>query len=111
MLTRTLAALAAIALTGATLAISTPVSAETIDDAVTVRFGDLDLSTRAGADKLDRRLVSAAREVCGWVPREMDLKADVIACRQRAVAKARSDLQIAMAGRAGGGRTVALRTN
>ena len=53
------AILAAAAL--AATAFAVPAAAETVE----VKYDDLDLSTRAGQDKLERRIESAARSACG----------------------------------------------
>jgi len=57
-----------------------------------VHTADLDLSTRAGREALDHRLVIAAHEVCGTAS-DVDLtgKNEVRACRADVLAKARSD--------------------
>ena len=47
---------------GAAAVFATPAAAQ---GAVSVKYDDLDLSTRAGQQKLDRRIDSAAREACG----------------------------------------------
>jgi UrcA family protein len=56
-----------------------------------VHTADLDLSTDAGRHQLDRRLVQAAREVCGTAS-DFDLegKNDVRACRSEVLAKVRA---------------------
>ncbi len=46
----------------------------------TVRFGDLDLSTAIGAEKLYERIAAAARVVCHGAP-----QAAVLECRTRAI--------------------------
>ena len=53
---------AAAALAGAATVFAAPAAAE---DSVGIKYSDLDLSTRAGQQKLDRRIDSAAREACG----------------------------------------------
>ena len=57
-----------------------------------VHTADLDLSTSAGREELDHRLVIAAHEVCGTAS-DVDLtgKNEVRACRADVLAKARSD--------------------
>ena len=57
-------AIAAATLTGALA--GTPAFAGSPGSAPTVRVvaGDLDLATRAGVDRLDRRLAAAIRQVC-----------------------------------------------
>ena len=54
------AILAAAALGAATVLV-VPAAAETVG----VKYSDLDLSTRAGQQKLERRIDSAARTACG----------------------------------------------
>jgi UrcA family protein len=110
MFNRTLSALAAVALTGATLAAGTSASAQGIEDSVKVRYGDLDLSSTSGAARFERRLRNAAKEVCGEETRDLLINEAVHACQARAMANARSDLQVAIATKAGS-RTVALRTD
>lgn len=54
-----------------------------------VRTADLDLSSPAGQQELDRRIVEAAREVCGTAS-DVDLegKNAVRDCRQQTIAQA-----------------------
>jgi UrcA family protein len=54
------AILAAAAL-GAAAVFAAPAAAETVG----VKYADLDLSTKAGQDQLERRIDSAARAACG----------------------------------------------
>lgn len=50
----------------AATAIAAPISAATDTSApVAVKYSDLDLSTKAGQEKLDRRIDDAARSACG----------------------------------------------
>lgn len=56
-----LALLAAAALAGA----GSASAAQSAQSSVTISYGDLDLSTRSGADALYARLSGAARLVCG----------------------------------------------
>ena len=57
------AILAAAAL-GAAAVFAAPAAAETTGS-VAIEYADLDLSTKAGQDRLDRRIDSAARSACG----------------------------------------------
>ena len=59
-----------------------------------VRTADLDLTSKAGRNALDHRLVTAAYEVCGSAS-DVDLagKNEVRACRADVLAKARADGQ------------------
>jgi UrcA family protein len=98
MFTRTLSALAALALTAGTLALSTPIHAAPADEQVNVRIGDLDLSSAAGAAALDRRVRVAARQICGWVPAtNLNLQRQVSDCQDSVVAGARGEIEIALA--------------
>jgi len=66
-----------------------------------VHTNDLDLSSKTGRKALDRRLVIAARDVCGAAA-DVDLagKNQVRACRTDVLAKARAESQ-QLADRAG----------
>lgn len=57
-----------------------------------VHTADLDLSTRAGRDTLDRRLITAAYDVCGTAS-DVDLagKNKIRQCRADVLAKARTE--------------------
>ena len=59
-----------------------------------VRTADLDLSTQSGQRQLDRRLLSAANEVCGEAS-DADLKGQNEAreCRKDVLAEARAQAQ------------------
>lgn len=48
---------------GAAAVFATPAAATA--PSVNVKYADLDLSTRAGQEKLERRIDSAARSICG----------------------------------------------
>jgi UrcA family protein len=62
---------------------------ETGAPSVVVKFNDLDLDTRQGAQALYRRLVSAAREVCpAEVESDLHRTAMVRECRDAALARA-----------------------
>jgi UrcA family protein len=64
-----------------------------------VRFGDLDLSTDAGAAALHARIQYAAQMVCGGEIDQRDLPAlgAARACRQIAMASAEPQVQMALA--------------
>lgn len=64
----------------------------------TVRFGDLDLATDAGATSLRTRIKYAARAVCGGEVDQRDLTAvrAAQACRQVAMASAEPQMQLAL---------------
>jgi UrcA family protein len=107
MLKQIVPVLGALAATAATLAFATPAVAQTEDRSVTVSFADLDPSRPADAVRLDHRLQSAARTVCG--PDEgKDLRARQQAanCERVALSRANSDVRLALRG--GGSKMVAL---
>lgn len=69
-----------------------PASAETIE----VSYADLNLSTKAGRNALDRRIHSAARKVCGYHALRMGTRT-VTADMQRCLAKAKDGAKQQMA--------------
>lgn len=78
-------------------AFADPASARNIS---VVRTADLNLSSAVGQRELDRRLVLAAREVCGNAS-DLDLigKNDVRECRNNVLAQARAKSGELVAGR------------
>ena len=97
MFTRTFSALAAVAFTAGTLALSTPVRAADADYQVSVRIGDLDLSSAAGAATLDRRVRAAARQICGWVPvSNLNMQRQVSDCQESVVSSAKQEIEFAL---------------
>lgn len=108
MFTRTLSALAAAGLTAITLAAATPLHAQAIDDQVSVKIADLDLSSADGAATFDRRVRAAARQICGWMPTtNLNLQRQVADCQAEVAASAKQELALARAG--GPGTRLALR--
>jgi UrcA family protein len=106
---KTLTLLGAAALAASALA--TPAAADTDEMSVVVSYAGLNLAKPADAALLDRRIKAAAQEICGE-PAILDLSltaANMKACQANAVARAKADLRLAMG--AGGGRTLAVRTN
>jgi UrcA family protein len=99
MFTRTISAIAAAGLTVATLALATPLEAAPLDEeSKVVRISDLDLSTDKGVAALNRRVRSAARDICGWNPRaDLALTSVLVECENRIVASARPDVELAIA--------------
>jgi len=57
-------AILAAAVLGAATVFAVPAAAETAES-VSVKYSDLDLSTSEGQARLERRITSAARTVCG----------------------------------------------
>jgi len=82
-------ALATAAVIKAVPAFAEPMPAQNVS---IVHTADLDLSSKAGRDALDHRLVTAAFEVCGTAS-EVDLagKNRVRACRADVLVKARAE--------------------
>ena len=82
-------ALATAALLKGVPAMAEPAQAQNV---TIVSTGDLDLSTTAGRAALDHRLVTAAKEVCGYAS-DVDLagKNEVRACRTKVLAEARAN--------------------
>ena len=76
----------------AMLSCAAPVLAQTSDavPSVSVRYGDLDVGSPAGAHLLLRRIEAAASTACGGAPdiRRLDQRASFEACRRSAVARA-----------------------
>lgn len=91
---QTLKIIAVSALATAAIIKAVPAFAEPMpEQGVTiVHTADLDLSSKAGRETLDHRLVNAAFEVCGTAS-EVDLtgKNKVRACRADVLAKARTE--------------------
>ena len=76
----------------ATLSCAAPVIAQTSDTvpSVSVRYGDLNIASRPGAQVLLKRIEAAANTACGGAPdvRQLDRLASFEACRRSAVARA-----------------------
>jgi len=83
-----ISAMAAAAAIKAVPALAEPTPAQNVS---IVQTGDLDLTTEAGRQALDHRLVVAAREVCGTAS-DVDLvgQNQARACRAEVLASARS---------------------
>ena len=82
---------------GAILALldSPSIAAPVEPPARSVSLGDLDLSTEAGRIRLDRRIVAAARNVCGraW-PMDPDAVAEMRRCRSETFARVAADPRV-----------------
>jgi UrcA family protein len=110
MFIRTISLLGALAATAATIALATPASAQQAEDRTVVSLAGLDLSSPADATRLDNRLRAAARKVCGPdQSKDRRIHQETIACEKSAIARATSDVQVALRGSSG--TTVALTTN
>jgi UrcA family protein len=97
----TFLALAALAATAAAPAIAQS------SDSVAVGYGDLNLSSPAGREALERRVGAAARQVCGeYQPLELKMIALSRACRARALAAGQAQFGQSLA--AGGAQSANL---
>ncbi|HET9638662.1 MAG TPA: UrcA family protein [Allosphingosinicella sp.] len=95
---RMLTALAAAALTTATVALAAPAQAAPADDVVSISLAGLDASDPADAVRIDRRIRTAASSLCGSdliQPTRMRVRA--AACEEAVTADARSAVQLAAA--------------
>jgi UrcA family protein len=95
----------------ATASAAGPAAPATADVArVVVQYGDLDLDTERGAAALQRRLVAAAREVCGSPqPRELKRHREARECMDAAIARAVDEVGSPRLARLHAGRSRALR--
>jgi UrcA family protein len=97
---------AACAVATLSLATATPAGATDIvvaPETVTVRvsYADLNLATVEGRARLDRRIASAARSICGSpFQNDLHMSALVSECRDDAIASARIPTQVASNDRA-----------
>jgi UrcA family protein len=89
-ITATAAMIATVISLGAAAA---PVRAET--PTAKVSYADLDLSNKADAAKLHRRIRYAAQEVCGDI--QGYNRFHVIECQHKAITNAEADVRVAMA--------------
>ncbi|MCU0759853.1 MAG: UrcA family protein [Steroidobacteraceae bacterium] len=77
---------------------------------VVVSYGDLNLDSERGVQQLQRRLVGAAREVCGRPePRDLRLAARARECADAAIARAVAEVGNARLARLNAGRSKSLR--
>jgi UrcA family protein len=98
---RTLSALAALAMAAGTVAFAAPARAASLEDSVTVSLDGLDLADPADARRLDRRIRSAARDLCGsQALQPVRLMQQAVACEKAAVAQAHGAVEMAAAKRA-----------
>ncbi|HEX8623016.1 MAG TPA: UrcA family protein [Allosphingosinicella sp.] len=99
---RTLSALAAAALTVGAFALTAPARAAPAEDTVTVSLHGLDPGDPADSDRIDRRIRSAARDLCGSQQLQpARLMQQAIACEKAAMAQAHTAVELA-ASRQGG---------
>src|SRR5947209_11913506 len=109
MFVRLLSMLGAVAATAATLACATPASAQDEVRSTIVSLAGLDLSKPADAARLNRRLRTAAHEVCYQeAGGDLRVRQQIIECEKEAMMRANADVQLALRG--GGSAKVALTT-
>lgn len=112
---RTLIAVAATAAAGllTSLAASAAEHANTADfehARVAVYYGDLNLDTDSGVQRLQRRLVAAAHEVCGRPdPRNLRLASEARECFDQAMVRAVAEVDNTRLAQLNAGRAKALR--
>ena len=91
-MTRFLIAPALCLAAAATLSCAAPALAQISDTvpSVSVKYGDLNIGSRAGAQALLKRIEAAANTACGGAPdiRQLNQLASFEACRRSAVARA-----------------------
>jgi UrcA family protein len=108
---RTLSALAAAALTVGAFALTAPANAASADEGVTVTLAGLNPADPADSAQIERKIRSAARDLCGSQEiQPIGLAAKAIACEKAVVADARGAVQLA-ASRQGGPFRLTLRSN
>ena len=111
MFHRTLSAVAAAALTVGIFALTAPAHAAPADDAVTVSLDGLNPGDPADAGRIERRIRSAARDLCGsQLIQPIRLMQKAAACEEAVVADAQNAVEIAAA-RQGGPFRLTLRSN
>lgn len=111
-----LAAVMAVAVTGATLVAATPAfGADLVVNAPTARvsYADLDLSSRAGVTKLVRRVTTAAERLCVGIGIEtLASRLDGLTCRRATIDAAAPQVRRAIekyaVAQAAGGRAITL---
>ena len=95
---RMLSAIAALAMTAGTLAIAAPAQAAPADDVVSISLEGLDSADPADAAQIDRRIRSAAQNLCGSkLIQPVRLRERAAACESAVTADARSAVQVASA--------------
>lgn len=111
MFHRTLSALAAAALTVGVFAFTSPAQAAPAEDSVVVSLEGLNPGDSADADRIDRRIRSAARGLCGSdLIQPVRMMQRAAACEKAAVADAQSAVELAAA-RQGGPFRLTLRSH
>ncbi|HYJ83540.1 MAG TPA: UrcA family protein [Allosphingosinicella sp.] len=95
---RMLSAAAALAMTAGAFALAAPASAAPVEDIVSISLEGLDAANPSDAVRIDRRIRTAAQDVCGSKRiQPMDLRERAEACEAAVTADARSAIQLAAA--------------
>ncbi|HEU0097523.1 MAG TPA: UrcA family protein [Allosphingosinicella sp.] len=95
---RMLSAAAALAITTGTCALAAPAHAAPVEDVVSISLEGLDSSDPADAVRIDRRIRTAAQDLCGSKRiQPMDLRERAEACEAAVTADARSAVRLAAA--------------
>ena len=111
MFHRTLSAVAAAALTVGVFALTAPAHAAPADEGVTISLDGLNPGDPADSARIERRIRSAARDLCGSRSiQPLRLMQQAADCEKAAVAEARNAVEIAAA-RQGGPFRLTLRSN
>ena len=108
MFKRTLSAIGAAALTG-TVALAAPLHAAEPQPAVSVSYGDLDLSDSKDVTRFERRVQLAAGSLCNAGSRGLSAQAKANECKADVLANARTDMDKAIASARTGTVRLALR--
>ncbi|MEA3053283.1 MAG: hypothetical protein QOG72_2186 [Sphingomonadales bacterium] len=111
MSNRTLTALVAAALTAGAVAFAVPAHAAPVEDGLTIDLAGLNPADPANAERIDRRIRTAARDFCGsGLVQPIRLMEQAAACEKSVVADARGNVEVAAA-RQGGPLRLTLRSN
>lgn len=98
MTSRIFSAIAGAALAAGTVAVSTPVfAADAEQGSAIIQISDLNLNAPEGMRTLERRVRTAANQICGSVPTlDLQMKRFVSDCRAQVRASAMSQAELAM---------------
>lgn len=108
---RTLSALAAAALTVGAFALTAPAQAAPVEDGVTISLEGLNPADPADADRIERRIRNAARDLCGSQAfQPVRFMQQAAACEKAALTEARTAVELA-ASRQGGPFRLTLRSH
>ena len=98
---RMLSALAALAMTTGTFALAVPAHAAPAEDVVSISLEGLDSADPADAVRIDRRIRSAARSLCGSkLIQPIRMRERAAACEEAVTTDARNSVELAAANKA-----------